>query len=312
MSSSLADFIALGPRTFLYTPPLPRSGQLIILCTWMGAARKHIAKYATLYRCVAPSARILLIESSVSALSNAFVRRQRARDFAAAAAAVKDTLAECEHRHPRHPTQTGEGSIDDGMLSRRNRGTIPSTTHVEPQILLHIFSNGGMNSATHLLRFLRSDMDEPLALRGLIFDSCPGKGTSYWQTFDALMLSFRGTVVWRFLGALAIHCLLIFVIVYVACGNENPVSFWRRTPLEESDPARGACYLFSKEDRMINWTEVEDHAEEARRKGWRVRKVLFEGSGHCAHLAIDRGRYVEAVVRVWEGSATDGEALAIM
>lgn len=143
-------------------------------------------------------------------------------------------------------------------------------------------------------------MDEPLALTGILFDSCPGKGTSYRQTFDAMILSFPKNIVWRFLGALAIHCFLIFVFIYVACGNENPASFWRRTPLEESSPARGARYLFSKEDRMIEWTDIEQHAEEARRKGWKVKEVLFEGSGHCAHLNIDRRRYVEAVNSVWK------------
>ena len=296
MAYSLKDFVAIGLRTSLYTPPEPKPGQLIILCTWLGAARKHVAKYTDLYRSVAPRARILLVESSIPALTHAFVRPQRVTGFAPAATVILDTFFECEDRSSIHVN----GRLDDEKTISRSRK--PTPFHANPQILLHVFSNGGMNSATHLLRLLRSEMGEPLALTGIILDSCPGKGTSYRQTFDAIMLSFPESLVWRFLGALVVHCLLIFTVIYIAWGNENPVTFWRRVPLEESSPARGACYLFSKEDRMIDWTDIEEHADEARRKGWRVREVLFEGSGHCAHLAVDRRRYVEAVTSIWKGA----------
>ncbi len=299
--ASSADFVVIGPKTALYTPPKPNSGDLIILCTWMGAARKHIDKYIAVYHDVAPGARILLIESSVDSLTSAFVRRQRVIKFAPAAAAVLDTLADCEHRSPLYPKEHANRYLDDEKTVSRNNQSTPSPSRTEPKILLHIFSNGGMNSATHLLHVLRSQMDEPLALVGIIFDSCPGMGTSYWQSFEAMLLSFPRSLVWRSLGALAVHCFLVFLVVYVACGGENPVTLWRRTLLEESSPARGACYLFSKEDRMIDWTDVEQHAEEARRKDWKVKEVLFEGSGHCAHLAMDRKRYVGAVQGLWDG-----------
>ena len=89
-------------------------------------------------------------------------------------------------------------------------------------------------------------MGELLALTGLIFDSCPGKGMSYWQTFDAMVLSFPKTIAWRFLGSIAIHCFLIFLAVYVAFGSDNPIALWRRTPLEESNAARGQLISFQK------------------------------------------------------------------
>ena len=62
---------------------------------------------------------------------------------------------------------------------------------------------------------------------------------------------------------------------------------------------------------MIGWRDIEQHAEEARRRGWRVKEVLFEGSGHCAHLAMDRGRYVEAVNSIWESNGGSGRILAV-
>lgn len=180
MESSLADFLLIGPQTFLYTPPKPTK-QLIILCTWLGAARKHVAKYTALYRSIAPNARILLIESSFGNLTSAFFRQQRVVKFAPAAAAVLNSLAECEPYSRPHPKESEKGHLDDEKTNPQVRRSMCSSSQVQPKILLHIFSNGGMNSATHLLHALRSRMDEPLALKGILFDSCPGQGTSYCE-----------------------------------------------------------------------------------------------------------------------------------
>lgn len=72
------DFINIGPRTSLFTPQNPTSGQLVIICTWLGAARKHISKYIALYRKLASGARILLIESNVPILISSYVRQRDA------------------------------------------------------------------------------------------------------------------------------------------------------------------------------------------------------------------------------------------
>lgn len=69
MAKALADLVVIGPQTFLYTPPKPRSGRLII-CTWLGAARKQIAKYTDLFRQVALDACTLISESSVGILTS--------------------------------------------------------------------------------------------------------------------------------------------------------------------------------------------------------------------------------------------------
>ena len=56
---------------------------------------------------------------------------------------------------------------------------------------------------------------------------------------------------------------------------------------------------------MCLWLNVRGHAEEARRKGWEAREILFEGSGHCAHFSKDEERYGEAVRSIWEGKGTE-------
>ena len=154
MASSLADFILIGPQTFLYTPPKP-TRQLIILCTWLGAAPKHIAKYTVLYRSIAPNARILLIESTFSNLTSAFECQQQVVKFAPAVAAVLDTLAvvECKQYSQPHPAESEMRHVDDRKTIPRLRQTTYLSSQVQPKILLHIFSNGGMNSATRFWVF---------------------------------------------------------------------------------------------------------------------------------------------------------------
>lgn len=63
------------------------------------------------------------------------------------------------------------------------------------------------------------------------------------------------------------------------------------------------CYFYSKEDRMCLWSDIKEHADEARLLGWDVREVVFEGSGHCAHYSKDEDRYASAVRSIWDGSS---------
>lgn len=73
MASSLADFTFIEPGIFLYTPQRSMTGQPILLGIWLGAVYWHTAEYTILYRCITPTARIWLLESSFGILISAFV-----------------------------------------------------------------------------------------------------------------------------------------------------------------------------------------------------------------------------------------------
>ncbi|OJJ96369.1 hypothetical protein ASPACDRAFT_125933 [Aspergillus aculeatus ATCC 16872] len=301
------DFAPLSTRTWLSTPDKPHPGQLIIICTWLGASPKHISKYTELHRSIAPAARILLIESEVSILVSSYARQRRL--IRPAVEVVLDTLAETDRGH--------------GMSS-------PNMS----QILLHTFSNGGTNTATQLLITLRELVSRPLPLVGLVLDSTPAKGT-YWKSYNAMVFSLPPGS--RMLGSVVVHCLLILLYTWIAYGNENPASLMRRTLLDEKTVIKQAAlpegdendcsssssssssaaaaasspsssdgatagnvyYMYSKADRMTHWTDVWDHAQEAQKKGWRVKQVLFEGTGHCAHMPSDPTRYAKIVEQAW-------------
>jgi len=301
--ASLSDFIDVGPRTSVYTPSNPEQGQLVIICTWLGAGRKHIARYTTMYQKIAPRTRILLVQSAVPILISSYAHQRKA--IQSAVSVTLDRLAECGQQ-----TVT-EGSGQSETSSASLAG-IP--IQKRPKILLHTFSNGGTNTATQLLIVLREKINAPLPLAGLLCDSCPANGT-YWKSYDAMLLSLPKDILSRTMGMMACHTILILLYSWIACGNENPASLQRRTLLDAntfepgwvivdddtSDTQGRVCYLYSKADRMCQWTDIQEHADLARDKGWQVVEVVFDGSGHCAHLAKDEQAYSDAVRGLWEG-----------
>ena len=301
MSSTSIDFVKIGPRASLFTPPTPISGEIIILCTWLGAARKHILKYTALHQRVAPGARILLIESDVSILTSSYAKQRK--EIQAAVSAILDVLE--EHEVPPRSTDEQTSRSDNQDLGASPGCTRPgSTLKPHPCILLHVFSNGGTNTATQLLLVLRDRLKAPLPLCGLLCDSCPAKGT-YWRSYHAMVLSLPKNPATQLLGALACHCILVLLYSWIAYGNENPAALNRRVMLDSdivapsTEGERRVSYFFSKEDPMCLWSDVASHAEEAKHLGWSVQEVRFEGSGHCAHLSLDEKKYVDAVKSVW-------------
>ena len=310
MAPLLNSFIRIGPRTSLFTPQEQTSGQLVILCTWLGASPKHISKYTALYEEIAPKARILLIESDVPIIVSSYVKQREA--IKPAVSAVLDTMKECAN-----VSSTEAKSMDPNRHSTVESKADKPT----PQILLHVFSNGGTTIVAQLLLALNCHLGAPLPLVGLLCDSCPAKGT-YWRSYNAMVLSLPKDLATRLLGAMACHCILVTLYTCIACGYENPAHLQRRMMLDEDTvsashegiteniegekPAGRVCYFYSKEDRMCLWSDIRHHADEARILGWDVREVVFEGSGHCAHFPQDEKRYADAVKSIWDGGKSKG------
>lgn len=191
--------------------------------------------------------------------------------------------------------------------------------NVSPKLLLHTFSNGGTNTAAQLLIVAKAQLGSPIPFSGLVFDSCPAKGT-YWKSYDAMILSLPKSPVSTFLGPLMVHGILILLYSWIYYGNENPASLQRRIMLDEQTVGIGSkqiaaeshtisegqqmvYYIYSKADKMCDWRDIRDHADEARQAGYHVEEFIFEGSAHCAHLFKDPMRYGGTIKSVWEGSA---------
>jgi hypothetical protein len=261
------------------------------------------------YQKLAPEARILLVESDVAIITSSYKKQREA--IKPAESIILDTLAGCGYSAlPSGKTLTVEPS--NKLRSKSSTSSSMMTAERSPKILLHMFSNGGTNSETQFLIVLHERLGQPLPLTGMLFDSYPAKGT-YWKSHNAMALSLRPKgAVSRILAAVVVHCILMMLYTWITCGNDNPATLMRRTLLDEemltlpssfrAEVKRRACYLFSEADEQVDGMDIKDHAEEARRKGWAVQEVVFEGSGHCAHFSKDGERYAEAMEGMWLGS----------
>ncbi|KAH7085984.1 indole-diterpene biosynthesis protein-like protein PaxU [Paraphoma chrysanthemicola] len=271
-------FSPLGPRISLYTPNRHVPGELIILCTWLGAASKHINKYIQMHRSIAPNARILLLQSDVSIVTSSY--SSQAKLILPAVEAVEAVLAEC---------------------------TSP------PKVLIHTFSNGGPSNLTQLLFALHSTRHQSLPITGLILDSGPAVG-SYAKSHHSMLLSLPRSIP-RVVGWVICHYILIVLFTSIAIGRyEKPETMWRRSILDEkfvrerNDVRNGqrskrkVCYIYSKRDEHVDYADVLGHAQMARDKGWDVRVEEFVGTGHCGHgRGLEGGMRYEGIIRkCWE------------
>jgi hypothetical protein len=265
-------FTSLGPRISLFCPQVAAPGELIILCTWLGAGKKHVAKYAAGYRKIAPHAKILLLESSVWNIASPYVQQWSA--IKPAAEVVLGVLDDCSN---------AKGSKTD------------------PKIIIHTFSNGGTNNATQLLIVLQHKLRYPLPVTGILCDSGPARGT-YRKSFHSMLLSLPKGLFWQFVGPVIILFVTNTLFASQLIGWEKPERIYRRTLLDaQFVDCKRICYAFSKADTHVDWDDITSHADEARDKSWDVEELEFEGTPHCNHISQYRLEYLDAMERVWKG-----------
>lgn len=275
----------LGNNIFLHRPtpapasPSPSDGAapapaptLIVLCTWLGgASTPRVYKYVAGYRARYPHAYILLLRTVFADLA--------LRSFATLRARLR-------------PAHEAIAAI------------LPRTATGGRDVLLHVFSHGGCNTALQLM----ADPDDHGALirarLGLIvFDSCPGDA-SFAHAYQAALISLPASrPLLRALGMPLVGGAVATIHVLQSAGVMHSVRELRRELLNPavfgSAPAR--LYLYSRGDAVVSATDVLSHAHGARRGlGCRVGTVGFESADHCALVLEDKEKYWRAVREAWE------------
>lgn len=271
---TVVGFSDLTPSIQLWTPEIPETGHLVIICTWMGAANKHISKYVELHRRLLPAATLLILKCEVTNMILPYSKQQRAIE--PAIAPIMKLLEQCEQ------------------------------SDVRPRILLHIFSNGGFSYATQLLIKLQRKRNAALPIIGIICDSSPG-GVGYWTTYNTFTKSSSGGFPTSLVASTAAHLLLAVLYVSAAMGRyEIPEALWRRAILDTTlVESKRICYVASKADKIIDWRDVVAHADSARAKGWEVKELIMEDTLHCNHMEKNPQMYHEVVELMWSGEKLD-------
>ncbi|KAL3451827.1 hypothetical protein BJX65DRAFT_320730 [Aspergillus insuetus] len=264
----------LSPQIFLSDPPDSKpSNKLIILSLFMNAPLRISQKYIAQYRRLAPHARILVFTSSTSDIVLPPNQKRRCKELAPALEVLRASLA------AQASTSTHKATSNDGDGKELN-------------IHIHLFSNGGVYSTASLLQSYRSATGHTLPITSIILDSAPGTPgfVGGMRSFSAVL---PRNIILRSLGQMSFLAILSFLWVISCLGFVDSVTAGRRAMNEKGliggVPKR--VYIYSDEDKMVDWEDVEEHAKEAGEQGWEVQMERFEGSGHVDHMRRDEGRY---------------------
>ncbi|KAK7920881.1 hypothetical protein PG985_008903 [Apiospora marii] len=280
----LASMTEIGEYVFYYEPVAApevqqtsssataassRDPKLVVIASWMDAQNTHIAKYVTRYQTLYPTSRILLVK---------FVYTQmfwESRGIEAVQPAVS-------------------------YLCSQIKANYLAASPERPQILLHVFSNGGMASTKHLLSSYREKTGQTFPLHCAIYDSCPGLWT-YSGGYNAIMAGIpKGIYRWLFSPFLRILNFYFMIMVKVLRRPYNLLinADFHNNMAEVRQSNR--AYIYGQKDKMVEWTHVERHARQAVDKGYHTRTELFADSPHVAHLRTDEPRYLRIVRETWE------------
>ena len=246
--------------------PDDKAPHLIILCAWMGAKPKIIAKYTAAYMALFPSSSIILIRNELF-----------------------DILA-----LPRILLRWRYSPALDIVFRI-------SSSQSSPRIVAQTFSNGGVFSLSQFARFYYLRTGSPPPISALILDSGPAIG-NVGRSVTAIMQQVpRNPLLWY--PALAVLSVALRVLYWAnkAIGRKSIV---RRMYMGLNEkgvlpPRVPRLYLYSLSDTLVDWREVEAHAraaEEASVAG-DVTTVRFEKSAHVAHVREDPDKYWGAVVK---------------
>lgn len=276
-STGLDHFVRLNQAVYLHQPEdTPASSKatsnhdpdLILLVGWMDASPRHLSKYASKYEKLYPSSRILVITTN----SLDTIIRSKASNLQRIKPALEVLYSLSANPHAK--------------------------------VLLHFFSNGGGFTSNLMANAYREKMGKVLPVSGMILDSTPGRAR-HEATVRAFAVGMPKNIILRFIGVFLFRILLVLWRLSDVLRTKPNVIDKLRLDLNDAtkfnvDTPR--MYIYSEKDDMVEWTDVEDHIEDAKGKGYKVEAEKYKESGHAAHMVFDPTRYWLAVERLWESA----------
>ncbi|KAK1764266.1 hypothetical protein QBC33DRAFT_547638 [Phialemonium atrogriseum] len=272
----MAMITKLSPFVSFYEPaetPAQNSAgavtpKLIVVASWMDARDPHVAKYIARYQALYPTSKVLIVK---------FI--------------FKQMLFESTVTKAMQPAVSYlRSQLDSGYLS-----VSPS----RPEILVHLFSNGGIASTKALFNSYRRQTGHAFPIHATVYDSCPGQ-YSYAATQDAVMAGVPKGIR-RWIVGFLVHLLNAYVWIIIRLGRPDRLaanSKFHNDPEENRETNR--AYIYGAKDVMVDWRHVEIHAKQAEARGFVVRKELFQDGLHVAHVRSDETRYWKIVTETWE------------
>jgi hypothetical protein len=171
------------------------------------------------------------------------------------------------------------------------------------QILMHVFSEGGSNKACELAEAYLTTKNSRLPVSALILDSTP-RQPHFRRLCNAASKSLSPIPCFR-VASLPLSYVMVGTIWVVYCGfkgfEKNVISMTRKRLLDPSvrDPNTPRCYIYSSGDDLIEYRDIETHAEASENCHIPVTLQRFETSGHVMHAKVNKDAYWDTVWNAW-------------
>ncbi|KND86458.1 hypothetical protein TOPH_08941 [Tolypocladium ophioglossoides CBS 100239] len=291
---AMAGFTALSDQVFVRegslddgAPARATDPDTVLIYGWGDGLPRHVAKYADGYRALYPRAKQVVVLSPIAKAMFSDLRQRTTQMAPVVGAAFAAGAGEGE----------GEG---EGEAKRA--------------VLVHTMSNTGAVNYAATLNAYREARGAALPHQLLVMDSTPGgtdmtaSNVARWSR--AMAMGTAGWFPWPAVVTQAIWSLALLLNgVYAwSIGRESAGAWSRRAANDAALETRAArrLYLYSQEDDLIAWQDVELHVAEARERGWAADTEVFRGSGHVGHMRRFPGQYWGAIGGAWR-RAVGGE-----
>lgn len=292
----LSGFERISKLVYLYRPAVggytagggtSASPKLILIGGWMEAREPHLAKYTTQMQALFPDSPILLVKS----FSYHFTWKTslHPKEIEPALPIIKSLLLTAD---PSSSVQGGDPDPDPNHDHDRRR----------PEILVHVFSNGGSATLRYLYSLMQRDASLPPHVT--IFDSAPGR-FQWTNSVRVFTMGFAkaNPVVRAILTSVVSLLFGVYWLLHVPWGRPG---YLDRIWAVHNDQAQNHAevrrtYIYSEADRVIDYKDIEEHAAVARTRGYDVRLEKFQGTEHVSHIRGDENRYWNIVKESWGG-----------
>lgn len=253
----------------------------IIISGWGDGMPKHVSKYSDGFHELFPSSRIIVILSGTLQASN---QQEEAR--IEAMMPVVDTI---------FPTPTGSGGEEE-------------------RVLIHAMSNtGAIFAAAAVVGYQRRHgTDKTFPHKLLICDSTPGSldfASQVGRWSHAMAVGTAKYFPWPALITQGLWYIFLWANwAFERLRGSEPSGVWaNRVMTDKSITSTDShrLYLYSKEDEIIGWKDLEENVAGVKAMGWPVDLEMFEGSPHVGHMRLHPEQYWNKISNAWKQAVAD-------
>lgn len=252
---------------------------IVAIYGWGDCLPQHLAKYADGYRALFPRAKQVVVLSPIAKAM--FTSREQRRG----------------HMTPVVNHLFGSSNASQGTGIARS----------DSKILIHAMSNtGAINFAATLDTYSeRFKCAMPHTL--FVMDSTPGGTNLTWANLKrwsrAMALGTAKWFPWPFVATQSIWAFFLLLnTFYLWVRRQQQAGTWSRIAANQEAFATKAArrlYMFSKDDDLIGYKDIENHASDSKTLGYIVDTKEFTGSGHVGHMRLHPDEYWAAIQQSW-------------